>query len=131
MANFHFAKNQEGKKTKNNTENAPLLVENPTKEEEALFAKRTRDRDQARDIQQKHGHMGYQKIINSMAKCISTPKYEQISKPVFTRTQKSSVRCVRSHTQLSNKEHRTSANASKSTCYMDPTDLKQSFRRNS
>ena len=75
-------KNQQDE-TNNNTENSSLLVENPTKEEEALFAKRMRDRDQAIEIHQKHGHMSYQKIIDSMAKCISTPTYEKISKPVL------------------------------------------------
>jgi hypothetical protein len=65
------------------TETAPLLVENPTKEEEALFAKRMRDKDRATELHQIHGHMHYQKIVDSMAKCISVPEYARIPKTVL------------------------------------------------
>jgi len=72
-----------GGKTKNNSENAPLPVAHPTNEEEALFAKRMRDKDRARELHQIHGHMHYQKIIDSMAKCILDPEYARIPKTVL------------------------------------------------
>ena len=54
--------------------NTPSSAEQPPTEEEIIFAKRTRDKDRATEIHQRHGHMHYQKIADSMSKCVHAPK---------------------------------------------------------
>jgi len=64
-------------------QNGNCFISSKEEEEEKAYTRMIRDKDKAMEIHQKFGHMDFQKILESVKRCVSLPEYDRITRSVI------------------------------------------------
>jgi len=64
-------------------QNGNCFISSKEEEEEKAYTRMIRDKDKAMEIHQKFGHMHFQKILESVKRCVSLPEYDRITRSVI------------------------------------------------